>query len=150
MTLRSIVVAYDGSPQSIAALDEAADLARETGGRLAIVAAVSLVAQGFGVSLPPGEGAERMLEESRKALAAEKARLAAHGLARVETHLLEGDPVAGIVAYADKHSVDLVVVGSRGLGGPGRFFLGSVSDGILHHAGCSVLVVKSRPTAQTP
>ncbi|MGA8303482.1 MAG: universal stress protein [Thermoplasmata archaeon] len=143
MTIRSIVVAYDGSPQSVTALDEGADIARRHGARLTIVGAVPLVSQGFGVSLPAGEGVERMLDAARRDLAAQKSRLKAEGVPNVETHLLEGDPVDGVVAYVDKHSIDLVVVGSRGLGAPGRFFLGSVSDGILHHARCSVLVVKS-------
>ena len=150
MSIRSMVVAYDGSPQSIAALDEGADLARQSGARLTILGAVPLISQGFGVSLPAGEGVARTLEEARRALAAEKSRLAARGLTGVETHLLEGDPVTGVVGYVEQHSIDLVVVGSRGLGAPGRFFLGSVSDGILHHAGCSVLVVKAPASRKPP
>lgn len=145
MTVRSIVAAYDGSAQSITALDEAAEIARLAGAHLAIVGVVPLVSVGFGVSMPAGEGVGTLLEVAGQALAREKARLTAGGLSHVETHLLEGDPVDGVVRYAEKHSVDLVVVGSRGLGATGRFFLGSVSDGILHHAGCSVLVVKPRP-----
>jgi len=147
MTIRSIVAAYDGSPESITALDEAADLARQSGAKLTIVGAVPLVSQTFGVAMPVGQGIEHAVDEARKDLAAQKSRLAAHGLAGVETHLLEADPVAAVVGYVDQHSIDLVVVGSRGLGAPGRFFLGSVSDGILHHARCSVLVVKSTRAA---
>jgi nucleotide-binding universal stress UspA family protein len=150
MTVRSIVAAYDGSPESVAALDEAAAIAHQTKAHLTILSVVSLVSQGFGVAPPAGEGAGRMLDESRRALSAEKKRLVAHGLPGVETHLLEGDPVAAVVGFVEEHSVDLVVVGSRGLHATGRFFLGSVSDGILHHAGCSVLIVKSRPVAPKP
>jgi len=47
-----------------------------------------------------------------------------------------------IVEYAQNDKTDLIVVGSRGLGGFKRHFLGSVSDAVLRHAPCSVLVVR--------
>ena len=149
MTARSIVVAFDGTPESRHALDEAADLARLAGARLALVGVVALVSRGFGVSMPTQEGEDRAREETRTSLETERARLAKAGLAQVETHLLEGDPVAAVVGFVEQRSVDLVVVGSRGLDALGRYFLGSVSDGILHYAGCSVLVVKPpRPSGK--
>jgi len=76
-------------------------------------------------------------------LASTKAEVAKKGISGVDSVLLEGDPVDRILEYSEKHAPDLIVVGSRGLSDAGRFFLGSVSDGILHHARCSVLVVKS-------
>ncbi len=142
MTPRSIVVAFDGTPESHAALQEAADLARLSGARLTLVGVVALVSRGFGVSMPTQEGEDRARTETRASLEAERARLETSGLAHVEAQLLEGDPVAAVVGFVEQHSADLVVVGSRGLDALGRYFLGSVSDGILHYAGCSVLVVK--------
>jgi nucleotide-binding universal stress UspA family protein len=50
--------------------------------------------------------------------------------------------VYAITNYADEKHVDLIVVGSRGMGGFKRMLLGSVSSGILNHAHCSVLVVR--------
>ena len=142
MPPRSIVVAFDGTPESTHALQEAADLARLVGARLSIVGVVPLVSSGFGTHMPTGEGVTAALAATRSLLDAERARLEASGVAHVESEVLEGDPVAAVVGYVEKRSVDLVVVGSRGLDAVGRFFLGSVSDGILHYAGCSVLVVK--------
>lgn len=150
MTARSILVAFDGSPGSVLALNEAADLARLFHAHLSLVGVVSLVSRNFGVSLPLGEDVERLLAESRAALTAEKDRLAKSGLSEVEVHLLEGDPVAAVIGFVELHPVDLVVVGTRGLDALGRFFLGSVSDGILHYAGCSVLVVKSPRAGKGP
>jgi len=60
----------------------------------------------------------------------------------VETAMLEGDPAAAIVEYADKIGADLVVTGSRGLSSIKRVLLGSVSTGIVNHAKRPVLVVK--------
>ena len=59
-----------------------------------------------------------------------------------------GHPSREIVRMAKKHAVDLVVVGSHGLGGVKRFLLGSVSDQVLAYAPCSVLIVK--PCSDNP
>lgn len=53
-----------------------------------------------------------------------------------------GDPVQQIVEIAGRERVDLVVVGSRGLGGFSSLLLGSISDSIAHHAPCPVLIVR--------
>jgi len=143
MIARSILVAFDGSPEAAHALNQAAELARLAGAHLSIVGVVPLVSSGFGVAMPAGDAVARTLSESRSALEAQRARVQAGGLAAVDTHLLEGEPVSAIVGFVESRGIDLVVVGTRGLDAVGRFFLGSVSDGILHYAGCSVLVVKT-------
>jgi nucleotide-binding universal stress UspA family protein len=54
-------------------------------------------------------------------------------------------PVAPeILRYADVTDTDLLVVGARGLGTMKRVLLGSVSEAVLRHAGCPVLVVRGR------
>lgn len=55
-----------------------------------------------------------------------------------------GHPVETILRVAQQESVDLVVVGSRGLQGVKELFLGSVSSAIMHHARCAVLIVRGR------
>ncbi|MEM0075784.1 MAG: universal stress protein, partial [Conexivisphaerales archaeon] len=50
--------------------------------------------------------------------------------------------VMGIVEYSEREHVDLIVVGTRGLGGFKRLILGSVASGVVHYAHCSVLVVR--------
>lgn len=54
----------------------------------------------------------------------------------------EGYAAETIVRIAEEGNYDLIVIGSRGMGFFGRFLLGSVSDRVVHHAPCSVLVVK--------
>lgn len=61
---------------------------------------------------------------------------------KAETVSLNGDPKDMICQAAEERHVDLLVVGSRGLGMFKRAFLGSVSDYCAHHAQCPVLIVK--------
>jgi nucleotide-binding universal stress UspA family protein len=65
-------------------------------------------------------------------------------ITRVTRSTPTGNPADEIVATADDHDVDLVVVGARGLGGMARLLLGSVSERVLRHARCPVLIVKER------
>ena len=53
-----------------------------------------------------------------------------------------GHPVDVIVNAAHEEQTDLIVMGSRGMGDFKRFLLGSISDGVLHHAHCAVLIVR--------
>ena len=59
---------------------------------------------------------------------------------KVSTDVRLGDPVTTVCEVGNSH--DLIVVGSHGRKGLDRFLLGSVSHGIVHRAGCSVLVVR--------
>jgi nucleotide-binding universal stress UspA family protein len=59
-----------------------------------------------------------------------------------QAHFREGRPDAEITALAEEIGAGLIVVGSRGLGGIRRTMLGSVSDSVVRHAHCPVLVVR--------
>ena len=60
----------------------------------------------------------------------------------------EGDPKIKIIDHAAKWNADPIVLGSRGWKGLGRFLMGSVSEAVTRHAGCSVDVARSRSTAK--
>jgi nucleotide-binding universal stress UspA family protein len=61
----------------------------------------------------------------------------------VEAHLRTGEPDREIVALAEELGAGLIVMGSRGLSGVRRALMGSVSDGVVRHAHCPVMVVRS-------
>ena len=61
----------------------------------------------------------------------------------VASTVILGRPDQAIVSEAESWKADLIVVGSHGRGFWSRLSLGSVSDAVVHHAPCSVLVVKS-------
>src|SRR6266705_260048 len=62
----------------------------------------------------------------------------------IKTELPEGasSVVETIINHAAKEEVDLIIVGTRGLGGFKRMLIGSVSSGVISHANCPVLVVR--------
>ncbi len=53
-----------------------------------------------------------------------------------------GDAADEILLAAKKHKIDLIVVGYKGYGKEGRFLIGSVTDKIVRHSSCSVMVVR--------
>lgn len=60
----------------------------------------------------------------------------------IVTESLQGDPAFAIMDAATRHEAQLIVVGARGLKAIKRFLLGSVSQKVLVHAACSVLIVR--------
>ncbi|KAJ4705475.1 Universal stress protein A [Melia azedarach] len=63
-------------------------------------------------------------------------------MVKAETLILNGDPKDMICQAAEEVHVDLLVVGSRGLGKIKRALLGSVSDYCAHHVVCPIVIVK--------
>ncbi|WP_138417903.1 universal stress protein [Aquibacillus sediminis] len=59
-----------------------------------------------------------------------------------QVKILHGEPGPSIVDYANKHNVDVIIIGSRGLNGLQEFVLGSVSHKVAKRANCPVLIVK--------
>ena len=150
MPIASVAVAYDCTPPSVTALQTAGEIVGQTGAKLTIVCVFPVNATPYGAEMPPGASAQVAIAAIRDRLARARADLEQKGLAQVEVVFLEGDPVTRIVEYAERNACQLIVVGTRGLSNAGRFFLGSVSDGILHRAHCSVLVVRPEAPAAPP
>ena len=59
-----------------------------------------------------------------------------------QVEMIQGPPAEVILEYANQNGIDLIVIGSRGLGGIREFVLGSVSHNVVQHATIPVLVVK--------
>lgn len=139
--MKRIVVGFDGSEHGRRALERAADIAKLRGARLAVVSSAQLSRlmrdpSGSVSALDPAE-----LEERETALAEAKSFVAEQG---IEADFVEGkgDPADVLVQEAEDSGADLIVVGTRGLGAPQRWLLGSVSTKVVHHAPCDVLVVR--------
>ncbi len=81
------------------------------------------------------EALDRVKEIIKKTLGEDQAKL-------VETAVITESPKSAIVGEAASWNADLIVVGSHGYGFWDRMLLGSVSDAVVHHAPCSVLIVR--------
>lgn len=82
------------------------------------------------------------LNDSRKARMKDIEKIATDSGVKYEINVLHGEPGPTIVEHANKHNVDLVVIGSRGLNRLQEFVLGSVSHKVAKRANCPVLIVK--------
>jgi len=67
---------------------------------------------------------------------------------RVESQVLEGDPVDMILRAAEETHSDVIVMGTHGRTGLSRLLLGSVAEAVIRKAPCPVLSVKPSPTRQ--
>jgi nucleotide-binding universal stress UspA family protein len=68
----------------------------------------------------------------------------------IEVQVRVGNPVEELLNAAHECNAGLIAVGSHGMSGMARLLLGSVSDHVVRHAPCSVLVVKRPPTGRIP
>lgn len=78
-----------------------------------------------------------------------KGEFPADKVPKVETKVSTGSPREMIIEEAKDWGADLIVVGSHGYGFWGRMLIGSVSDAVIHHSPCSVLVVKDEGSGET-
>jgi nucleotide-binding universal stress UspA family protein len=124
--IRTIVVGTDGSETGADALAVALQLAAALRSELHVVSA-------YGPFQAPSE-AESVLAEATRAVRAE-------GLEAV-THARRDDPADALIAVAQEHDADLLVVGSRSMGRASRQHPDSVPNKVFHHALCSVLIVR--------
>mgnify|MGYP000436062324 CR=1 FL=1 len=153
-----ILIAYDGSEGSQKALTQAIELARYSKHAATVLAVrePSITFQYSGnvpFSDPDLDTGDMDIAHIRERLEARerehwegilngaKELCVEAGLA-CETLYEIGDPRTTILEVAKREDVDLLVMGSRGLGAVKRLLLGSVSEYVMHHATCSVLITR--------
>ena len=137
--MKTILIATDGSEGAQAAVDEGLDYARETGANVLFVAIRRPPYPVFGDPYWQ-QAVSSELAQLRPALKDAVAKAESLGI-DADYDLLEGDPGERILDLARSRDVDLIVIGSRGLGSVASVILGSVSKRVLHDADRPVLVV---------
>ena len=148
-----ILLATDGSEEAQLAALRAVDLAESTDSELHVVH-VGLVPR-FLESYPGTLGYERRIykqieEESWQRLRELSWRVKVAGGTVAGSHLRMGAVAPEVVALAKELGVGLIVMGCRGHGGIRRVIEGSISDAVIRHAPCAVLVVRSHERAEAP
>jgi nucleotide-binding universal stress UspA family protein len=140
-----ILLATDGSEEANLATRTAVDLADKTVSELHV--AFILRTQDASEYDPMGFNTKKALEEEIKQMGQ---RLLDEQVKRVEeaggtvagAHFRMARADQGILAIGEEIGTGLIVLGSRGLGGVKRALMGSVSDSVVRHAHCPVLVVR--------
>lgn len=137
-----ILYATDGSPSADLARSRVVDLVRRTDAAVHVVH-VALVSPWTNPHpLSPGQR-ERLQIEARPVLDAGVAALEAEGVDVTGTHLRSGRATDEILRLRDEIDADLIVIGSRGQNAFVRVLLGNDAEGVVRHAPCAVLVVRS-------
>jgi len=145
----TILVATDGSEEAALALTTAADLAKSNNSELHVAYVFPTAVQRpfpNPILARPADEMEHELEEAmhqaQEFLDREVEQVKAEGVTVADTHLVRGRPDREIVHLSEEIGAGLIVMGSRGLGGVRRALMGSVSDSVVRHAHCPVLIVR--------
>jgi nucleotide-binding universal stress UspA family protein len=151
-----ILLATDGSEEATLAAQTAIDLANKTGSELHVVYADMLpystaLYEGYQAGVDAGaylqDESEELTRRGQGRLDEQVRKIKAAGGSVAQAHFRIGRTDAEITALAEEIGAGLIVVGSRGLGGLRRAMMGSVSDSVVRHAHCPVMVVrKEEPT----
>jgi len=132
----TVGIAYDGTPEARAALEEARQVARAARATLKVVAVADVISS-------PHETVDldtfRLASEERAQEWLHEARGALHDDFTVVTELATGEPGHELEAASER--LDLLVLGSRGYGPLRRVVLGSVSSHLVEHCRCPLIVV---------
>jgi nucleotide-binding universal stress UspA family protein len=140
-----ILLATDGSRDAELARTTAVDMATSTDSELHVVT----VAPGYpsvDVNIP--QVVEQLHTQAEKVLQEQVEKIEQAGGKVAQKHLKIADPMGErhraqqIVRVAEEIGAGLIVIGSRGRGGVRRALMGSVSDSVVRHAHCPVLVVR--------
>jgi len=143
---RSIVVGIDGSETSLLAARWAALEAASRGDALRLVSAWDLPTFGFSFgAAPDSEELVKAMQKTAEDNLAQALDLVREitNVIEVSTEAAEGNAASTLLEAA--RDADLLVVGSRGLGGFRDLLLGSVSEQCANHASCPVVIVRHLP-----
>lgn len=138
---QKILLAYNGSVHSAAALQQAADLARLSSAELHIL---GIVVTSGAIAFAQAEGTIDIVEVERsrikQAIETAATELSGQGI-NVAYSIRKGDPAEEIVNHAYKIKADLAVLGHTDKGVIARWFQGSIGAQLLSHLPCSLLIV---------
>ena len=150
----TVLLAIDGSTEASLATEAAVEIAIKTRSELHLVYVHSdpLLTTLYEGEYPRGvqdldhefdEELESAGRAAQEVLDAAVRKVDSLGGAVAQAHLMEGRAPQEIVSLAEDLGIGVIVMGSRGRGGVSRTLMGSVSDSVVRHAHCPVLVVRA-------
>ncbi len=135
--IRKILVPLDGSKNSLRGLNKAIYLAQEHEASLVFIHVIHRFPKKKGKTVP-----EKGLTQDDPTFLVTAEMLAKKNGIPSSGRVIVGDPGHAIMDYAHTHSIDLIVIGARGLSAFKKIFLGSVSSYVLQKAKIAVMIVK--------
>lgn len=147
--IKKILVPVDGSDHSIKAVEFAASMAKKYNGTLHILHVVKKrempkgirdYIEGEGITESPSSVYLELIAKKVVDMALEAAK--SGGIKDVIDVVIEGDPAETVITYAEDHEMDIIIMGSRGLGNFKGLVMGSVSNKVCHMSGCTCVTVK--------
>lgn len=137
---QKILIATDGSRYSESAMERAIDFAISYGGELIILSVVDVPDEFYGESPDVLDSlvvkAQTYAERARQM--AEAANI------KVQSFVREAETWQAIIDMADEKKADTIIMGSHGRTGLKRLLMGSVTEKVIGHAPCPVLVIKEK------
>ena len=144
-----ILLAVDGSVCSDAAVEE---VARRPWPGKSEIKLINVAEPPILMGMEPWVAAPQYFETLEKSVRDVASRVLEKAMGKLKTskdkslevsgEVIQGSPAQTIVEEAERWGADLIVMGSRGLGAWSRLLLGSVSNSVVHHAKCSVEIIR--------
>ena len=140
MEINKVLVGFDGSPSSRKALEYAQGLSRKLHSSITALTVVRL--PDFSQSM---DEVEETMDEAEKRfgpLHQEIRETGQEGGLLITTEIVHGHPAEKLISYAKENGFDLIVVGTRGLGGFKKLVIGSVAQKVVSYSNIPVLIIK--------
>ena len=141
-----ILVPIDGSKYSMEGVKVALDYAKTKGAEITLITVTPFI-PGLDLEISAKELdslTEKMKRSGEEVLEKAQAVLKSDGVSSRSVLSSSTSAADEIIGVAEKEKTDLIIIGSRGLGGAAtRFFMGSVALKVVSHAPCNVFVVKT-------
>ena len=148
-TMRKILVAFDGYPQSVAALSWAVEIAKLIDAQVTAVKVFEPFQMGTAYTMAESGSAARTaaklreIEELNNKILEDAQVFGKQQGVEVQTQTLSGSVVQGLLEFTEQQGIDMIAVGAHGLGILDKFPLGSVPHALISLASVPVLVVKT-------
>ena len=154
LVFSKILVPVDGSDHSNRAVEYAFEIASKFDSKLILLHVYSFTPPISSSTILPGASNYEVMDPETINLLYEKAKKDANQIlvaakkfvkskdVKVKTVLREGSVISEILKETEADKVDLIVIGSRGVGGITKLFLGSTSETIAKKTSCPILIVK--------
>lgn len=144
MQIGKILVPYDNSENSKRAFRYALDLAKKYNSEIVVASCILIQDQFSETSLPEEEGlqVQKQMDIATKFFSTLEMESDEEKIRCKGVILKTSSVTDALLSYAESNCIDMIVIGSRGLGGFKKLLLGSVASAISQHSTCPVLIVK--------